>query len=106
MIYFLAFLLATIATARLTRAIVFDDFPPSQWVRDRWDDKTHDSGWNELFHCGYCMGIWVGLPVTALTVAAIEGWDVFASWQGVILALFAWMGVSYVAGIIVASDWG
>lgn len=104
--YIAAALALILASARLTRAIVFDDFPPSKWIRDRWDAKTGGTGWNELFHCPYCMGVWVSLPLTVLTVGLTLGWGVFGSILVIWWVFLAWMAVAYLSGIIVATNWG
>lgn len=100
------FALLTMATARVVRAITFDDFPPAAKLRDWWDGKTIGSGWNELFHCAYCMGVWVALPAVVLAVGVTFGWGVFLTVGGVFWALCGWLAVGYLSGIIVASNWG
>lgn len=101
-----AAILLIFAVARITRALVFDKFPPAQWIRDKWDSKTADSGWNELFHCSFCMGIWVALPFVVITAGLTFGWAVFLTLAGLWWVFLAWMAVGYLAGIIVATEWG
>lgn len=104
--YIGAFLLIVFTSARLTRVLVFDDFPPAAWIRVQWDSRTAGSGWNELFHCPYCMGVWVALPVTVLAVGFTLGWGVFGTILGLWWVFCAWMAVAYLSGIIVATNWG
>lgn len=99
-------IIVVFASARMTRMLTFDDFPPAKFIRDHWDARTLDSGWNELFHCPYCMGIWVSLPFTVLGVAILFGWGAFTTLTGAFLAFCAWMTVGYLNGIIVGSNWG
>lgn len=101
-----AALLVILATARVTRSLVFDDFPPTMRIRAWWDLKTGDSAWNELFHCPYCMGFWIALPAVVLTSGFLFGWGLFATIAGIFWVLCGWFAVGYLAGIIVASNWG
>jgi hypothetical protein len=94
------------ASARLTRVIVFDDYPPSRWVRNKWDQYTATSGWNELFHCPYCMGVWVALPLVVLAAGLTLGWGIFGTLVGLFWLVCAWLAVAYLSGIIVATNWG
>jgi len=58
-------IIATLATARVTRLLVGDKFPPLMKVRDKfmdWTEKrkgTRDYGL--LAICAYCMAFWVAL---------------------------------------------
>ena len=106
LVYIGAVLALIFASARLTRAVVFDDFPPSKWIRLKWDNLTVGTGWNELFHCPYCMGIWIALPLTVLAVGFTLGWSVFGGILGIFWVFLAWMTVAYLSGIIVATNWG
>lgn len=54
-----------VSSARLTRLLTQDDFPPAAWLRIKWDDKTDGSSWNTLFHCHWCMSLWTTLPIGA-----------------------------------------
>lgn len=101
-----AFFLVVFAVARATRALVFDDFPPVVRLRGWWDGKTIGSGWNELFHCPYCLGFWLALPAVVLASGFLFGWGLFLTLAGVFWVLCGWFTVGYLAGIIVASNWG
>lgn len=94
------------AVARVIRLITFDSFPPVQYLRDRWDLKTNESGWNELFHCGFCAGFWVSLVMTPIAVGSVLGWGVFASFTGLLWVFLGVLAVGYIAAIIVATNWG
>ena len=96
--WILAALVGILAIARLTRLLTFDEFPPVKWFRDKWDEKTGDSSWNELFHCVFCASFWVSCLVVGF------GFYVgFGAWWWVPCGTLA---VSYVAATIVASKWG
>lgn len=105
--YVLAFVVAVLAIGRLTRLIYFDDFPPSEWIRRSWDwvtrvdpDTPRDSreGWNKLLYCPYCLSFYVGVAVVSWALLSDFHW----SWWAVMSTVAA----SYLAAIIVASDWG
>lgn len=90
------FLLAALAGARLTRLVVFDSYPPSVWLRVKWDDWTEDSQWNPLLKCGYCLSPWLVLAL------GLVGWFSGPHWLW--WAFTAWMAASYIAAIVVAYD--
>lgn len=94
----LAFLVGILATARLTRLLVFDDFPPTKWIRSKWDDWTDNNGWNELLHCAFCASFYIGAFVVAIGFAS----GFHPAWWATCSVLAG----SYVAAMIVASDWG
>lgn len=106
-IYYIGMALAVIfASARITRNIVFDDFPPTAALRAWWDTKTAGNGWNSLLHCGYCAGFWIALPFTVLGAGLTFGWAIFGTLVGLFWVICAWFAVGYLSGVIVASDWG
>jgi hypothetical protein len=91
-----AVLVGTLSSARLARLITADSFPPAVWFRIRWDDVTHDNGWNPLFHCHWCITPWTTLPIL------LWGWATDTHWSWWIFNL--WMASAYVAGMIVERD--
>lgn len=91
-----AAVVTVLASARLTRLIAFDVFPPSAWLRAKWDALTEDTSWNPLLRCHYCLTPW-----TTLAVAG-AGWasDLHPAWW----AFNGWLALSYASAIIVARD--
>lgn len=85
-----------IASARLTRLLTQDAFPPLVKVRAWWDAKTEDSLWNPLLHCHWCASPWV--------VALVGAWGYFTSLHWTWWAFTAWLSISYLAAIIVHRD--
>lgn len=57
----LAIIVGIVGVARLTRVVVYDDFPPSVWWRNQWSIWTKDGPWAKLFHCWWCLSFWVAL---------------------------------------------
>lgn len=98
----IAILVGILGVARLTRVIVFDTFPPAVWWRIRWDRMVpKEKGgwfelWNKLFHCWWCLSMWVALAciawwvwLTPLHVAWALAWWVF--WGALALGYIATM---------------
>lgn len=85
-----------LSTARITRLVVFDHWPPSIWLRMTWDRLTHDGKWSTLIHCGYCFAVWAGLGVVL--------WGYFVDFNTIWWVVNGWLGASYAAAIVVAFD--
>lgn len=94
--YILAAAVAAVAIARLTRLVIFDSFPPSAWLRGKWESWTEGSSWSPLLQCQYCLAPWL----TAADIVAGLASDLHATWW----VVNAWLAVSYVASIVVAYD--
>jgi len=89
-------LLLLVGSARIVRLIAFDTYPPATWLRMKWDDRTHQSAWNELLHCAYCLAPWIVL------INGAVGWA--TEWHIIWLAINAWLTVAYLAAALVAYD--
>lgn len=95
-LWIVAFIVGSLSAGRITRLFTADDFPPIVWLRIKWDDKTDGSGWNKLFHCHWCLSMWVVIPI------GIWAWlsNLHASWWVFNTILAA----AYVAPMIVERD--
>lgn len=93
-----ATVVAVLGTARLTRLVTEDEWPPAQWLRDRWVARTNGSGWEMLFLCPFCMAPYIA----AATMLAGYFSDLHFLWW----AFFGWLSVSYLAASYVARDGG
>lgn len=97
-----------LSSARLTRLVTYDKFPPVAWLRNEyieWTDKTdRRRGWQLLAFCPYCASFWVTLTVvlTALWAGVLDGdagtpahiwWIVNGS-----------LGASYLAAVFMVHD--
>lgn len=90
--------LLTLATTRITRAIVNDKIadPIRTWVVRR---NGENGWWTYLFHCPWCMGWWLAAPAAALatwpgnlhTALNLPAWLTF---------LATWAAISYATGWI------
>lgn len=84
--------IAALACYRLTRLIVADSWPPTEWLRARVERRTGpESGWSYFVNCPWCMSMYVAGGVVAgldwltdvdvpvpgllwLCMSAITGW--------------------------------
>lgn len=84
------------SSGRLTRLITQDSFPPSVWLRTKWDDRTDGTQWNVLFHCHWCMSMWT------TTFVGLWGWlsNLDTAWW----VFNGLVGASYVVAMIVERD--
>jgi hypothetical protein len=96
-----AFVLATVSSARITRLVTWDAYPPVAWLRVKWDARTENSDWNLLLHCGYCFSLYVVLLVmgTAWLSIHLTG-DIHLAWW----LVTGWLTISYLAAICMAYD--
>lgn len=98
----LAVVVGIISVARTARLIVWDEYPPTVWLRIKWDDWTHRSAWNKLLHCQFCL--------TPYLTAGLFIWYLIAERNGSDLGLAIWWiangiwAASYLAAIVVAYD--
>lgn len=91
-----AIIVGTLGTARATRLLVDDSYPPSAWVRDKWRALTNDGAWSSLVDCAFC---------AAPYIAAVNGAYAWASdlhWSWWMLNI--WAAVAYASAIIVVRD--
>jgi hypothetical protein len=73
-----AYLDDALATYRLTRLAVVDEFPPAEWVRQKvlgWSDGGPAS---YLITCPYCVSVYVGFGVLAARKIAPRSWGYVA----------------------------
>ena len=96
-----AALVAVLGVGRFVRIIIFDAFPPAVWFRIKWDDLTHKSSWNKLFHCPWCLIPWVMLASIGWFFGGLYGpvWIAWAWWL-----FWGWLALAYVATMIYVRD--
>jgi hypothetical protein len=92
----LAVVVGVVGTARLTRLVVDDTWPPVAALRDWWDRRTNTSGWNDLLHCPWCVSMWFAPPCLAWAWLTDLHW----SWW----VFYGWLAGAYAAGAIVVRD--
>ena len=95
--YWIAVAAVTItSSARITRLVTYDKFPPVEWLRDKYADATDGSGWQLLAFCAYCASFWVTLAVVLVGYYT----DFHEAWW-LVNAIF---GGSYLAAILMVHD--
>lgn len=98
----LLFVIGVLATARLTKLIVEDDWPPTMWFREWYIVKlTKGNGWAKLVECVFCVAPWVALVNVGLAWLSFDG-DGSLDWWWLIPNL--WLATSYAAAMTVARD--
>lgn len=96
LITILAVVVGVLSVGRLTRLITQDSFPPSVWLRIKWDELTNDGPWSILAHCHWCITVWITIPI------GLWGWlsNLHWSWW----AFNLWLAVAYAAAMVVDRD--
>jgi hypothetical protein len=91
---------AVLSSARLTRFLVYDEFPPIMWLRERLKvvevEDLAKSRWKLLAVCGFCMSFWVTLAVVT--------WGYLTDWQTAWWLVNGTFAASYLAASYVARD--
>lgn len=98
----LAAVVCVLASARLTRLVIHDTFPPSAWLRAKWELAFGDSAWGDLLRCHYCLAPWITGAVMLIGWAA--GITEPSGAHGAVWFAAAWLGLSYAASIVVSYD--
>jgi len=94
-VWIAASIVGVISVARTARLLIWDEFPPVEWLRTRLLAVLGDT-WGKVLTCGFClapyltlgMGVWVWLSDLNMWWWIINGW-----WAA-----------SYLAAIVVAYD--
>jgi hypothetical protein len=91
---------AILGVGRFTRAVVYDDFPPTKWWREQWAIWTDGTGWLELFTCWWCFSFWAALLCIGWYIGGLfVVWIAWAWW-----IFWGGLAVAYVAAMIVSRD--
>lgn len=91
-----AVVVGVMGTARATRLISQDSFPPSAWLRDRWRRATDDGEWSVLITCPFCLSMYL----TAANLAWALLSDLHISWW----IVNGWLAASYAVAMVVVRD--
>ena len=84
------------SSARITRLITADHYPPSMWLRMRWHKWTKDNDWSILFDCPYCFAVWASGFVLL--------WGYLGDFHWTWWLFNGWLAASYLAAIAVIFD--
>lgn len=103
-----AYVLAVIATARLTRLVVHDSWPPMLKARLAfltWAGQTEPrERWSDIATCPFCAAPWLSIPVLAVAVAADVWTPDLSTVAGWWWLLAVWASLSYLAAMWVVRD--
>ena len=91
----IAFLVGVVATARIGRLVVDDDFPPMVWLREKYILAVPES-WGMLVECPFCITVYIA--TVNLTWAWVSDLH-WTWWFGNLLAAGC-----YLAAMIVVRD--
>lgn len=89
-------LVTIVGSARITRLLTIDKFPPIRWVRDKYEEWTDGNDWQLIAFCAYCMSYW---PTLAVILTGYH-WHWHPIWW-IVVGSFA---ASYPAAILVVLD--
>ncbi len=92
----LAMVVAVFGVGRAVRAITYDDFPPSIWVRMTWSRITKHGPWAKLASCFWC--------ATPYVMAVCLAWGWFSSLHWSWWMVWGWLAASYLSSIVLARD--
>lgn len=91
---FWACVIGVLSVARTARLLIWDDYPPTIWLRIKWDDATDGSAWNKLMHCQFCLSPYLAAGLLAwfwLSDGHWTWWVANGVWAG------SYLAASYVA---------
>jgi hypothetical protein len=98
-VWLFAIIVGTVSVGRMARLLVWDEFPPVEWLRLKFFAAlSDDSPWAKLGKCAFCLAPWLSVVMIAwalLTDLSFWWWWLPNVWFGV---------VSYGAAILVAYD--
>lgn len=94
--YTVAALVGVLSAGRVIRLLVNDDFPPTVWLRMKWDGLTKDGDWSKIVHCGWCASPYI--------CAVILAWGLLSHLHWTWWVLNGWAAGSYVASWLVFHD--
>ena len=92
----MAVVVGVVSTARMTRLLVADEWPPTVWLRIRWDTITHDGPWGKLGHCPWCASPYIAAIILAWALLSDLHW----TWW----VFNGWLAGSYAASWVVFHD--
>lgn len=93
-------IVSVLSAARISRLFTQDTYPPSVWLRIKWDALTNDGPWSKLAHCGFCLTVWVYPPILLL------GWacDWSGAWGAAWWIFNGCLAGAYAAAIVQSHD--
>lgn len=92
--------IAVLGVARVTRVLVYDEFPPTMWIREMWLRLTRENAWAKLWFCWWCMSVWIAALCVGWWIAGL--YVLWAAWSWWIFwGIFA---LAYLAPMVIVRD--
>lgn len=83
------------ASARLTRLVVDDEWPPTEWAKGLYQRRAPEK-WLPLSTCAFCLAPWLTL--------ALGAWGYLTGWQTAWWLFCGWLAAAYAASMLVVRD--
>jgi sterol desaturase/sphingolipid hydroxylase (fatty acid hydroxylase superfamily) len=84
-----AVIVGVLGSARLTRLLTQDAFPPAAWVRERWVRLVRgNEEWSIFIECPWCVSFWIVAANTAWALLSDFHWSWWLA-NGVLAAAYA-----------------
>jgi hypothetical protein len=89
-----AVIVGVLSTARLTRLVTEDSWPPVVWLRMQWDRITDHGPWYDLVDCPWCLAPWLVAPnlILAVVTDLHPAWWIINGWLAASLAT-SWVAI-------------
>ena len=94
-VWIAATIVGVFSIARTARLLVWDEFPPAVWFRERAIARLGDD-WGKLFTCQFCLAPYLTLGMFGWAWAS----DLNTWW----FVINGWWAATYLAAIVVAYD--
>lgn len=96
----LSAVIVVLGSARLTRLLVHETFPPAAYVRMAWDWLFRETEWATLVKCHWCASFWIVLISIGLYLLTfLATW-----WAWVFWITYVALSMAYIAAWIVHHD--
>lgn len=94
-------LVAILGAGRVTRVLVYDDYPPSRALRTFWINTiARGGGWAKLAECAWCAAPWVmAVLIGWFFLTPLAPWILWSFW-----IFWSWMALSYVTVMVYVRD--
>lgn len=100
--FVLAIIVGVLAVTRVTRLIVDDTYPPTEWFKARMMRRLPER-WHQIFECPWCCAPYVALPAVAWFALLVR----FPDWTWMVWWWWianGWAAVSWVAAYLTLRD--
>jgi hypothetical protein len=95
-VWLAAAFIAIVSVGRTARLLVWDSFPPVEWLRLKFFVAVGDNPWRKLGECAFCQAPYLSVGMVAWMVLSDLHW----TWW----LINGWWALSYLAAILVSYD--